>query len=462
MADQDGAGGRAWRDRVGGVRVRAALAATCVVAVILALSAVAFVLLQRRELESTLLAVARQEAAAVAAQVARNGTTAVDVTPAGAGEQVLVQVLDADGTVAAASPAIRRAPPLVGARPQPGTTVTVREDRLPVGEEDPFAVVVQGVRGPEGPAVVVSAHSLETVRRANDVLIRLLALGYPVLLGLVAATSYWLTGRALAPVEAMRRRLAGITATDLSARVPVPPSRDPVAQLARTMNETLDRLAAATEAQRRFVADASHELRSPLATIRAAHEVAAVHPEVVDRATLHADVMAEVGRLERLVDDLLFLARSDESGVRLERGEVDLDDLVDGEAGRLRRTSDLRIVAHLRPVRVSGDRHQLARALRNLCDNAARYAAGCVELTVAGDTGEAVLDVVDDGPGIPAAERQRVFDRFVRLDGSRGRAAGGAGLGLAIAREIARAHGGDLAVVDSEPGAHLRLRLPLG
>src|SRR4051812_36525365 len=221
VAEQDGVGGGARRDRVGGVRVRAALAATCVVAVILALSDVAFVLLQRRELESTLLGVARQEAAAVAAQVARNGTTAVDVTPAGAGEQVLVQVLDADGTVAAASPAIRRAPPLVGARPQPGTTVAlregrlpvggegpfavaVREDRLPVGEEDPFAVVVQGVRGPEGPAVVVSAHSLETVRRANDVLIRLLALGYPVLLGLVAATSYWLTGRALAPVEAMR------------------------------------------------------------------------------------------------------------------------------------------------------------------------------------------------------------------------------------------------------------------
>jgi signal transduction histidine kinase len=148
--------------------------------------------------------------------------------------------------------------------------------------------------------------------------------------------------------------------------------------------------------------------------------------------------MAEVGRLERLVDDLLFLARSDESGVHLERGEVDLDDLVDGEAGRLRRTSDLRIVARLRPVRVSGDHHQLARALRNLCDNAARYAAGCVELTVAGDGGEAVVDVVDDGPGIPAPERLRVFDRFVRLDGSRGRAAGGAGLGLARTEGISR------------------------
>jgi signal transduction histidine kinase len=446
---------------VGGVRIRAALAATVVVALILAVSAVAFVLLERGQLESTLLGVARQEATAVAAQVARDGTAAADVTPAGAGEQVLVQVIGADGTVVAASPSISGAPPLVGSRPPPGTTVTLRAARLPVGEEDPFAVAIEGVRGPDGPAVVISAHSLETVASANQVLIRLLALGYPVLLAFVAATLYWLTGRALAPVEAMRRRVAGITASDLSARVPVPPSQDQVAQLARTMNETLDRLAAATEAQRRFVADASHELRSPLATIRAAHEVAAVHPEVADWAAVHADVLAEVGRLERLVDDLLFLARSDESAARLERSEVDLDDLVDGEAGRLRRTTDLRIAPVLRPVRVSGDRHQLARLLRNLCDNAARYASGCVELRLGDRDGAAVLDVIDDGPGIPAAERERVFDRFVRLDASRDRSAGGAGLGLAIAREIARAHGGDLGVVPSRTGAHLRLRLPV-
>jgi signal transduction histidine kinase len=441
------------------VRVRAALAATVVVALILAVSAVAFVLLQRRQLEATLLGVARQAANVVAAQVGRAGASAAEVTQPGAGEQALVQVIGGDGTVVAASPSIRGTPPLLSARPAPGRTVTLRASRLPVGEEDPFAVVVRGVRGPDGDAVVISAQSLESADRANTVLIRLLALGYPVLLLLVTATSYWLTGRALAPVEAMRRQVAGITATDLTARVPVPPSHDQVAQLAVTMNATLDRLAAATEAQRRFVADASHELRSPLATIRAAHEVAAVHPEIADWSMVQADVLAEVGRLEKLVDDLLFLARSDERGLPPERGEVDLDDLVDDEACRLRRTTQLRIVVRGRPVRVTGDRHQLARVLRNLTDNAARYAATCVELRLSSHNGEAVLEIVDDGPGIPPEERERVFDRFVRLDASRERSAGGAGLGLAIARELARAHGGDLVAVNARRGAHLRLQL---
>ena len=461
VAEQTGSR-RPWRERFGGVRLRTSLTATAVVGLILAVSAVSFVLLQRRELQSTLLDVARQQAAELSSRVARDGAAAADVTPAGAGEQALVQVLDSGGSVVARSSAIRHSPPLVAQRPAPGQVVTLQSATLPVGEEDPFAVVVRGVRGPDGPAVVISAQSLETADRANSVLIRLLAIGYPVLLLLVAGTSYWLTGRALAPVEAMRRRVAGITVSDLTARVPVPPSRDQVAQLAVTMNETLDRLAAASDGQRRFVADASHELRSPLATIRAVHEVAAVHPEVADWSTVHADVLAEVQRLERLVDDLLFLARSDESGLRPERVEVDLDDLVDDEARRLRRTTSLRVVPEVQPVRVHGDRHQLARALRNLCDNAARHAAGCVELRVGECEGEAVVDVMDDGPGIPDDQRERVFDRFVRLDASRGRAAGGAGLGLAIAREIARVHGGGLAVVPSGGGAHLRLRLPRG
>jgi signal transduction histidine kinase len=458
-----GAAGRRQRRRfrLGGVRVRAALAATLVVAFILAISAVAFVVLQRRQLESTLSDVARQEADAVAAQVARGGADSADVTPPGVGEQALVQVLDSDGSVVTASPSIAGAPPLVDVRPRPGGTVVRREDALPIEEEDPFAVVVRGVSGPDGDSVVISAQSLESADRATGVLVGLLAIGYPILLVMVAGISYWLTGRALAPVEAMRRRVAGISATDLTARVPVPPSGDEVAQLAVTMNAMLDRLATASEAQRRFVADASHELRSPLATIRAAHEIASVHPEASDWAAVHGDVLAEVQRLERLVDDLLFLARSDEHGFRFEPTDVDLDDLVTAEAARLRRTTDLQIVVQQTPVRVTGDPHDLARVLRNLADNAARHAAGCVELRVQQRGTEAVVDVLDDGPGIPAADRERVFERFVRLDDSRQRSAGGAGLGLAIAREIARAHGGHLAVLDSHGGAHLELRLPL-
>ncbi|WP_167760372.1 ATP-binding protein [Blastococcus sp. CT_GayMR16] len=440
--------------------MRAALAATIVVALILAISAVAFVVLQRRQLEATLSDVAAQQAAAVAADVARNGAASADVTPAGRSERALVQVLTRDGDVVVSSPSIAGEPPMVGDRPAPGQIVVLRAGTLPV-EEEAFAVVVRGVEGPDGEAVVISAQSLETAQRATEVLIRLLALGYPILLLLVAGTSYWLTGRALAPVEAMRRRVAGITATDLTARVPVPPSLDEVAQLATTMNAMLDRLGDAADAQRRFVADASHELRSPLATIRAAHEIAVVHPEVTDWAVVHADVLAEVQRLERLVDDLLFLARSDEHGPRSTPEDVDLDDLLSAEAGRLRRTTGLRIVVQETPVRVVGDRHQLARALRNLTDNAARHATDRVELRVSRQGAEAVIDVIDDGPGIPAPVRERVFERFVRLDPSRQRGAGGTGLGLAIAREIARAHGGELSVVDHDGGAHLQLSIPL-
>jgi signal transduction histidine kinase len=452
---------RAVLGRLGGVRVRAALAATAVVALVLAVAAGAFVVLQRRQLEATLTDVAAQEADAVALEVARNGSSDADVTPVGGADRALVQVVARDGAVAASSPGIAGQPPMVDARPAPGETGVLRPRNLPVEEDDTFAVVVRGVAAPDGDAVVISAQSLESAHRATEVLVRLLALGYPILLLLVAGISYWLTGLALAPVEAMRRRVAGITASDRAARVSVPPSRDEVAQLATTMNAMLDRLADAAEAQHRFVADASHELRSPLATIRAAHEIAAVHPEASDWSVVNADVLAEVDRLERLVDDLLFLARSDEHGAPSQLEEVDLDDLVAEEAGRLRRLSGLRIVVQATPVRVIGDRHQLARALRNLTDNAARHATGRIEFRVDRRQSDAVVDVVDDGPGIPAADRMRVFERFVRLDPSRRRAGGGAGLGLAIARDIAEAHGGELSVVPGDRGAHLQLRLPI-
>jgi signal transduction histidine kinase len=451
---------RGIRGRLGGVRVRAALAATGVVALILAVAAISFVVLQRRQLYSTLTSVADQESAAVVAEISQGGIEAADATPAGTGERALVQVLKADGSVVASSPSIDGEGPIIDLRPAPGQTITRTPTKI-FGEDEPFVVVARGVRGPDGDAVVISAQSLVGADRATEVLVRLLAVGYPILLLFVAAISYWLTGLALGPVEVMRRRVAGISATDLSARVPVPPSRDEVAQLASTMNAMLARLERATEAQRRFVADASHELRSPLATIRAAHEIAAAHPSSTDWKAVNEDVLAELQRLERLVDDLLFLARSDELAPRLQRDDVDLDDLVTAEAGRLRRTTDLDVVTAIAPVRVTGDPHQLARVLRNLADNAVRYAVERVELRVSRQGEEALVDVIDDGPGIGEGDRERVFERFVRLDVSRQRTAGGAGLGLAIARDIARAHGGDVLVLPHGPGAHLRVRLPL-
>uniref|UniRef100_UPI00286E6301 sensor histidine kinase n=1 Tax=Nocardioides sp. TaxID=35761 RepID=UPI00286E6301 len=297
--------------------------------------------------------------------------------------------------------------------------------------------------------VVLAAQSLETVEESTAVVRELLLFGYPLVLVVVGLTSYWLTGRALAPVEAIRRRVASIDATALSARVPVPAGRDEIARLAQTMNSMLGRLQTSAEAQRQFVGDASHELRSPLAAVRAAHEIHALHPETTSWPDLSAEVLSELDRVDRLVADLLLLARSDEHGLTLRRREVDLDDLVRAEAIRLRRSGVLDIIVTAPPVRAIGDPDHLARALRNLADNATRHTHGTVELHLSATAGVATIDVIDDGEGVANDDRERIFERFARLDGSRARDSGGSGLGLPIARQIARAHGGDITV-----GAH--------
>lgn len=444
--------------RVGGVRVRTSAAATLLVALVLAAASIAFVLLQRHQLESSLTDVARQQAGDVAAQVSQEGS-AVDLI-AGGGDQSLIQVV-AGGSVVAASPTVEGEPPVLELSPAPGTVIVRTSDRLPIGEGGTFVVVARGVTSPDGPMVVLAAHSLETVQESTSVVGELLVFGLPLVLLAVGLTSYWLTGRALAPVEAIRRRVSTIDGTHaLAARVPVPAGGDEVARLAQTMNSMLTRLQAGAEAQQRFVGDASHELRSPLATIRAAHEIQALHPKVTDWPSVSAEVLAELDRVDRLVVDLLLLARSDEHGLNLQVREVDLDDLVRSEAARLQRAGVPEVVISAPPVRVLGDPHHLARALRNLADNAGRHARRRAELRLSETPTTALIEVIDDGPGVPAAERERIFERFVRLDQSRARDSGGTGLGLPIARQIARAHGGDLVVGDHDGGALFTLSIP--
>jgi two-component system OmpR family sensor kinase len=259
----------------------------------------------------------------------------------------------------------------------------------------------------------------------------------------------------------MRTRVAAITGADLSERVPVPPDRDEISRLAQTLNAMLTRIEAGHDAQRRFVGDASHELRSPLATVTAALELARDRPEVLDHALLTETLLPEAARMRNLVEDLLLLAGADERGPSLLLGDVDLDDIVDAECRRLRASSELVVTASIQPTRVRGDVARLSRVVRNLVDNAARYAHHSVDLRVALEDGEGVLVVSDDGSGIPDAERTRVFERFVRLDRDRARAAGGSGLGLAIVAEIVAAHQGSIEVHGSPAGgAEFVLRLP--
>jgi signal transduction histidine kinase len=262
-------------------------------------------------------------------------------------------------------------------------------------------------------------------------------------------------------VDDIRSRVADITTSDLTERVPVPGSRDEVAALAVTMNEMLARIEAGHDAQRRFVGDASHELRSPLTTIISALEVAVAHPEVLGGELATTTLMPEALRMKALIDDLLLLARADERGLEMAREDVDLDDLAAAELERMRRETDLDVSADLEPARMTGDPAALSRVLRNLFDNAARHAVSRVHVSVRQLADHVLVEVGDDGPGIAPAHRQRVFDRFVRLDPDRSRTAGGAGLGLAIVREIVLGHGGSVSIGDGiGSGTTVTVQLP--
>jgi signal transduction histidine kinase len=265
-----------------------------------------------------------------------------------------------------------------------------------------------------------------------------------VLLG-GAAVAWLLLGRALRPVERIRAEAAAISATDLHRRIPEPAHDDEISRLARTLNDMLSRLDDSARAQRRFVADASHELRTPLTAMRTSLEVGLAHP---DRS-----------RLQRVVDALLLHARAD-AGTLLGRLEtVDLAALAHVVADAVDPARVPVVVTAGTPIPVTGDADQLTRLIRNLLDNALRYAGSRVDIAVTTDGGAALLRVTDDGPGVDAADRERIFERFVRRDTARTRAAqaGSAGLGLSIARDIAVAHGGTLGM---DSGSGFALRIP--
>jgi signal transduction histidine kinase len=229
------------------------------------------------------------------------------------------------------------------------------------------------------------------------------------------------------------------------------------------MNEMLARVEAGHAAQRRFVGDASHELRSPLATIISALEVAQDYPELLDDELKNGSLIPEAQRMQALIEDLLLLARADEQELTIRKDDVYLDVIAEGEAARLRREYALHVCTDVEAVRLIGDVSGISRVLRNLLENAARHAKSRIEITVAARGEQVVLTVGDDGPGIPAADRIRVFDRFVRIDTDRSRAGGGTGLGLAIVAEIVSAHGGSVDIGERLGGGTLvTVTLPAG
>lgn len=377
----------------------------------------------------------------------------------GVEEDVVVQIVSADGNVLAASPLLDLDSPVGDVAP--GDAETIEAGML---GDDPFLVVAANASTGAGVVRVLVGRNLDSVVETTGVTLGILIATVPTLVVIVGVMSWLIVGRALDPVETMRREVDHISSAELSRRLPVPLARDEIARLAQTMNEMLARLESAREAQQRVASDASHELRNPIAAIRQHVENALKHPDRTDLETLAKEVLAEDLRLTRLTEDLLLLARADENALDLHREEIDIDDLLLEEARRLTATTSVTVdTSGVGAARTIGDKAGLQRALRNLIANASRHAASRVQLSSTEVGGHAIVRVQDDGPGIPEDQWDVVFERFARLDAARVRDSGGAGLGLAIVDEIVRAHGGRVTAGRADiGGAAFEIRVPTG
>jgi signal transduction histidine kinase len=448
---------------LGSVRVRATLAAVLVMGFTLLVSSVALSALVRRSLARNLQRSAELRAADVASLV-REGRLPRTIPEPADEDLALVQVVDERGVIAA-SPKLLEDGATIPAFLPPAESFMVRILRGPeFDDDDDFVTVARRVMSPAAPsgiATVYVAASLSGVNRTVATVDRLLVIGGPLVVLGVGITSWLVMGRALRPVESIRSEVAEITEHDLTRRVPEPEADDEVGRLARTMNAMLGRLQASADRQRRFVADASHELQSPLASVRAQLEVGLSDAEATDWPTTATEVLNEQARMERLVGDLLLMARTDENRSPTRNDLVDLDDLTLDEANRVRARGRVRVnLARLSGGQVVGDADQLRRVIRNVLENAERHARTTVDVELRTRDGSVELSISDDGDGIAAGDRDRVFERFTRIDNGRSRAVGGTGLGLAIAKDVIQSHGGTIAVIDRSYGACIGIRLP--
>jgi signal transduction histidine kinase len=443
-----------------GLRVRSALIVTVAVAAGMA----AFTLALTAVLYHSLIGAANDAATARVDEITRqlklDAPAELDHSALATDRRLTTaQIIAADNQVVQASTGAPTTP-LTAVRPAPGQIVY---DAAPADAEFGLRLTATTTDGLSGRYTVVVATNQEEIENTVKLVLGLAGIGTPFITVIAAGATYLLVGRSLRSVETIRGRVAAITSTDLTERVPVPQQRDEIAALAHTMNEMLARIEAGNNAQRRFVADASHELRSPLTSMSAALELGILRPDLFDTTLVETTLVPETERMRHLIDDLLLLAQSDERGLPHRTVDVDLDDIVAAEIGRKRSQSGpIEISSDLEPVRIRGDAGHISRAVRNLLDNAARYAAASVTVRLTQDGDSARIEIADDGPGIPPADRDRVFDRFLRLQHDRSRDTGGSGLGLAIVAEIVAAHHGSVHFTNTPSGgATAVITLPL-
>ncbi|HSF97867.1 MAG TPA: ATP-binding protein [Ornithinibacter sp.] len=372
----------------------------------------------------------------------------------------VVQIVDAAGSVVATSSPAVSTPMLDSRSARAEVRVVIHND---VGglEDREYAIAMTDATSRDGrPYAVLVAVATDVGASTLGPTVEFAIVGGVILVALLATVTTIAVGQALRPVERMRGQIDGVSMFQPIPVLEVPTGRDELTRLAETLNGLLDRLRHTDASRRAFVADAGHELRSPLATIRVLVDRLAEERTPQERRIVANRAAAEVDRLSVLVDDLLTLASADEHQMPLHTVEVDLDDVVLEETGALR-ARGMPITVSVEPVRLIGDARRLGRVVRNLLENAERHCEESVRVTVTHEGAEALLVVDNDGPPVAPEERARIFGRFVRLDDSRTRDTGGTGLGLAIVAEIVRAHGGSVTAEESADGwCRFAVRLP--
>lgn len=429
--------------------IRARVAAPAVVAITLMLVVVAFavVLFHRSALQGAIDADLALRADTIERQVAA-GLRTLDSPP-----EDFAMWLDESGAVVGRSTSATgmEAPRVDPAGGEAIRTVT----GIPLDDE-PFRVLARAIG--DGDIVVVGINA-ERIADSTEALVGSLALTVPLLGVLLGGLIWVLVGRSLAPVDRMTADVDAIGVTELDRRLRHPGTADEVGRLAETLNRMLERIEASADRQRRFVADASHELRSPLTRMRSLLEVHLASEATPD--AIADELLDDVTAMQRLTEDLLDLASSDEAAFGFDPRPVDLDDVALRETERLMTRGRVEVDrSGLSAAHVSGDPAQLTRLVRNLLDNAERHASSTVTVALTESEGAAILTVADDGPGVDPRLRGVIFERFARADSARSSSTGGAGLGLAIAREIAERHDGTLRLIGGPPGAVFEVRLP--
>jgi len=447
------------RRRRRSLRARVTVVASLAITAAVVLGVLSMYLLQMQSVRATidkqLLTYATQ-----IKQSAGGGTWASTLPGSTLDAEAEAQVLAADGTVLAATRTLAGVPAIYQLAAGSDTPVRLKAADGIV----PTQIRVTALRTTVGgrSVTIITGTSTDLLRQVDTEFLRHLLLGLPVILLLAAGAVWLVVGRALRPVEKIRRAAGYITSADLSHRVPEPGTRDEIGHLAETMNAMLQRLEDSAHRQRRFVADASHELRSPLAGIRTTLEVGLAHPDRAPWPVIAQRAAEQSIRLEQLLQELMILAKADEQALTGRLEETDVRPLLTDLVRDLPATAtsiQVTLPPHLQTV---GNPRNLTRLFGNVLDNAVRHAATTVKIAGWATGPHIIIEISDDGPGIPDCERERIFDRFVRLDSSRVRTTGSSGLGLALAREIASAHHGDIQAADHpDGGARLIIRLPI-